>query len=81
MGGALIIGGQALVMSSTWQLGITGTYMGDYFGILKDSRVEGYGLTFPRSLADDVCPRFPFNILRDPMYVGSTICFTGGAFW
>ncbi|KAJ3868121.1 phospholipid methyltransferase [Lentinula novae-zelandiae] len=65
VGGVLIIGGQALVMSSTWQLGITGTYMGDYFGILKDSRVEG----------------FPFNVLRDPMYVGSTICFTGGAFW
>lgn len=24
---------------------------------------------------------FPFNVLRDPMYVGSTLCFLGGAFW
>jgi len=61
----LIVGGQVLVVSSYWQLGITGTSMGDYFGIIKESRVEG----------------FPFNILRDPMYVGSTISFTGGAFW
>ncbi|KAJ4471949.1 phospholipid methyltransferase [Lentinula aciculospora] len=65
VGAVCIFGGQILVLSSTWQLGITGTYMGDYFGILKDSRVNG----------------FPFNILQDPMYVGSTICFTGGAFW
>jgi phosphatidylethanolamine N-methyltransferase len=24
---------------------------------------------------------FPFNILRDPMYVGSTLCFVAGALW
>jgi len=24
---------------------------------------------------------FPFNVLRDPMYVGSTMCFTAGALW
>lgn len=28
--------GQTLVISSTWQLGITGTFLGDYFGILMD---------------------------------------------
>jgi phosphatidylethanolamine/phosphatidyl-N-methylethanolamine N-methyltransferase len=33
--------GQLFVISSTWALGITGTFLGDYFGILMDSRVEG----------------------------------------
>jgi len=62
---ALILTGQLFVLSSTWALGITGTFLGDYFGILMDHRVEG----------------FPFNILRDPMYVGSTMCFGGIALW
>lgn len=62
---ALFIVGQTFVVTSTWALGITGTYLGDYFGILMDHRVEG----------------FPFNILRDPMYVGSTMCFAAGALW
>jgi len=61
----LIVLGQIFVVSSTWALGITGTFLGDYFGILMDHRVEG----------------FPFNVLRDPMYVGSTMCFAGGAIW
>jgi len=59
------VAGQVLVLSSTYALGITGTYLGDYFGILMDERVES----------------FPFNVLRDPMYVGSTLCFFGGALW
>jgi methylene-fatty-acyl-phospholipid synthase len=33
--------GQLFVVTSTWQLGITGTFLGDYFGILMDARVEG----------------------------------------
>lgn len=57
--------GQLFVITSTWQLGITGTFLGDYFGILMDARVEG----------------FPFNVLRDPMYVGSTMCFVATALW
>jgi len=57
--------GQVFVVTSTWALGITGTFLGDYFGILMDHRVEG----------------FPFNVLRDPMYVGSTLCFTATALW
>ncbi|KAK1221583.1 Phosphatidyl-N-methylethanolamine N-methyltransferase [Marasmius sp. AFHP31] len=61
---ALIGLGQVFVITSTWALGITGTFLGDYFGILMDHRVEG----------------FPFNVLRDPMYVGSTMSFVGGAF-
>ncbi|KAG5644286.1 hypothetical protein DXG03_008772 [Asterophora parasitica] len=62
---ALFIVGQTFVVTSTWALGITGTFLGDYFGILMDHRVEG----------------FPFNVLRDPMYVGSTMCFVAGALW
>jgi len=61
----LFILGQTFVVTSTWALGITGTFLGDYFGILMDHRVEG----------------FPFNVLRDPMYVGSTMCFAATALW
>ena len=62
---ALFVLGQTFVVTSTWALGITGTFLGDYFGILMDHRVEG----------------FPFNALRDPMYVGSTMCFAATALW
>ena len=63
---AVLVGlGQIFVVTSTWQLGITGTFLGDYFGILMDHRVEG----------------FPFNVLRDPMYVGSTMSFIGASLW
>jgi phosphatidylethanolamine/phosphatidyl-N-methylethanolamine N-methyltransferase len=61
----LFLVGQTFVVTSTWALGITGTFLGDYFGILMDQKVEG----------------FPFNILRDPMYVGSTMCFAATALW
>ncbi|CCM05950.1 uncharacterized protein FIBRA_08189 [Fibroporia radiculosa] len=57
--------GQTFVVTSTWSLGITGTFLGDYFGILMDHRVEG----------------FPFNVLRDPMYVGSTMSFAAISLW
>ncbi|KAI9061827.1 phospholipid methyltransferase [Trametes sanguinea] len=62
---ALFVLGQTFVITSTWALGITGTFLGDYFGILMDHRVEG----------------FPFNVLRDPMYVGSTMSFAATALW
>ena len=62
---ALFILGQIFVVTSTWALGVTGTFLGDYFGILMDHRVEG----------------FPFNVLRDPMYVGSTMSFAATALW
>ena len=49
-----------------WQaLGVTGTYLGDYFGILMDKMVTG----------------FPFNILDNPMYIGSTMCFLAHSLW
>jgi len=63
---AVLVGlGQLFVITSTWQLGVTGTFLGDYFGILMDHRVEG----------------FPFNVLTDPMYVGSTMSFVGASLW
>ena len=40
--GFLFAVGQLFVVTSTWSLGITGTFLGDYFGILMDHRVEGY---------------------------------------
>ena len=59
----LIAMGNILVLSSFWALGVTGTFLGDYFGILMDEMVEG----------------FPFNVTGSPMYVGSTFSFLGFA--
>lgn len=77
--------GQLFVVTSTWQLGITGTFLGDYFGILMDARVEGYvDTTCSNRTREKVLIlrfRFPFNVLRDPMYVGSTMCFIATALW
>ncbi|KAB5583282.1 phospholipid methyltransferase-domain-containing protein [Coniochaeta sp. 2T2.1] len=63
IGYALIAAGNVLVISSTWALGITGTFLGDYFGILMDHMVTG----------------FPFNLTDAPMYNGSTMSFLGAA--
>ncbi|ODQ62893.1 hypothetical protein WICANDRAFT_103610 [Wickerhamomyces anomalus NRRL Y-366-8] len=57
--------GNLFVLTSMYALGITGTYLGDYFGILMDERVTG----------------FPFNVLDNPMYVGSTLSFLGTALY
>ncbi|KAI0887964.1 phospholipid methyltransferase [Annulohypoxylon maeteangense] len=62
-GYALIAIGNILVVTSTWALGITGTFLGDYFGILMDDIVTG----------------FPFSITDAPMYNGSTCSFLGAA--
>lgn len=48
-----------------WALGVTGTYLGDYFGILMDEMVTG----------------FPFNVTDAPMYYGSFMSFLGSALW
>jgi phosphatidylethanolamine N-methyltransferase len=61
----LFVVGNVLVVSSTWRLGITGTFLGDYFGILKDEMVTG----------------FPFNVTGSPMYTGSTCSFLATAMW
>ncbi|KAL2281780.1 hypothetical protein FJTKL_11254 [Diaporthe vaccinii] len=63
LGYALIAGGNILVVTSTWALGITGTFLGDYFGILMDDMVTG----------------FPFSVCDAPMYYGSTMSFLGTA--
>ncbi len=60
----LIACGNVLVLSSYYSLGLTGTFLGDYFGILMDEKVEG----------------FPFSITGAPMYWGSTMSFVGTAF-
>ena len=46
-----------------YALGLTGTYLGDYFGILMPARVTS----------------FPFNVTDAPMYYGSTMSFLGTA--
>ena len=60
---ALLAAGNTLVLTSMWALGVTGTYLGDYFGILMDHMVTG----------------FPFNVCGAPMYYGSTMSFLGTA--
>lgn len=55
--------GMVLVFSSFYQLGVTGTFLGDYFGMLMSERVTA----------------FPFNVFEHPMYDGSTLAFLGKA--
>jgi phosphatidylethanolamine N-methyltransferase len=90
LAGALIAGGQTFVLSSYYRLGfagqfrlfsgckrwsslealggvhvMTGTFLGDYCSILMEARVTA----------------FPFSVLDNPMYVGSTMTFFGTALW
>ena len=65
LGGVLFVIGNVLVTTSMYRLGVTGTYLGDYFGILMKERVTG----------------FPFNVTGSPMYDGSTLVFLGTACW
>ncbi|XP_041830398.1 phosphatidylethanolamine N-methyltransferase [Melanotaenia boesemani] len=58
---ALMVLGTLLVVSSFISLGFTGTFLGDYFGILMDEKVTG----------------FPFNLIENPMYWGSTANYLG----
>ncbi|ETS61421.1 hypothetical protein PaG_04452 [Moesziomyces aphidis] len=61
----LFASGNVFVLSSMYALGVTGTYLGDYFGILMDSMVTG----------------FPFNVMANPMYWGSSMSFVAVALW
>ncbi|KAM3917212.1 phosphatidylethanolamine N-methyltransferase [Leptodactylus fuscus] len=61
LGVALVASGGVLVISSFLALGFVGTYLGDYFGILMEEKVTG----------------FPFNIMENPMYWGSTANYLG----
>lgn len=62
-GGALMASGTLLVVTSFARLGVTGTYLGDYFGIKMKEPVTA----------------FPFNRFENPMYLGSTLNFLGAA--
>jgi len=61
IGTICVMAGLTFAISSMIRLGVTGTYLGDYFGMLKNSRVTA----------------FPYNVVDNPMYVGSTIAFLG----
>ena len=63
LAGALALVGFVLVITSFWKLGLSGTYLGDYFGILMEDKVTG----------------FPFNVTDHPMYEGSTMLFCSEA--
>ncbi|XP_029484998.1 phosphatidylethanolamine N-methyltransferase isoform X1 [Oncorhynchus nerka] len=63
-GAALMALGSVLVLTSFLALGFTGTFLGDYFGILMEEKVKG----------------FPFNVTENPMYWGSTANYLGLAF-
>eukprot|EP00163_Fabomonas_tropica_P005760 TRINITY_DN1539_c0_g2_i3.p1 TRINITY_DN1539_c0_g2~~TRINITY_DN1539_c0_g2_i3.p1 ORF type:complete len:385 (+),score=109.06 TRINITY_DN1539_c0_g2_i3:789-1943(+) len=59
----LYVFGAVLVVTSSWSLGILGTYNGDYFGLLMTERLTN----------------FPFSRFENPMYVGSTSLFLARA--
>ncbi|XP_041355585.1 phosphatidylethanolamine N-methyltransferase-like [Gigantopelta aegis] len=63
LGYLCLVCGTLLTLSSFWRLGFYGTFLGDYFGILQKEKVTG----------------FPFNIVDNPMYIGSTLNFLGFA--
>ena len=64
IGYLLLVSGAILVISSGYQLGFFCSFMGDYFGILLDEKVTN----------------FPFNVVDDPMYVGSALIYLGLSF-
>lgn len=57
IGGFLGIFGLALFLGAYYQLGVCGTYLGDYFGILQDRIITA----------------FPFIVVANPMYDGSSM--------
>ncbi|XP_054850701.1 phosphatidylethanolamine N-methyltransferase isoform X2 [Eublepharis macularius] len=60
-GAGLMAIGIIFVVSSFLALGFVGTFLGDYFGILMEAKVT--------------C--FPFSVLDNPMYWGSTTIYLG----
>lgn len=63
LGGTTMAFGLLLLIGAFYRLGITGTYLGDYFGILRDERITA----------------FPFNVVDNPMYDGSSLLHLGEA--
>lgn len=64
VGFLFVITGTILVISSSYQLGFFGSFMGDYFGLLLEEKVTN----------------FPFSVVDDPMYVGSGLVYLGFSF-
>lgn len=64
LGYLLIAAGTIFVVFSSYQLGFFCSFMGDYFGLLLDKKVTN----------------FPFNVVDDPMYVGSVLVYLGLSF-
>lgn len=62
--GAVFVFGLVLFVGAYYRLGISGTYLGDYFGIFRDERITA----------------FPFNVMDNPMYDGSSIFHMAEAF-
>jgi len=63
--GLFLLAGNTLVLGAYIRLGLIGTYLGDYFGILLPERITG----------------FPFNITDCPMYDGSSLNFLAFAIY
>eukprot|EP00056_Hartaetosiga_gracilis_P005005 m.80301 g.80301 ORF g.80301 m.80301 type:complete len:245 (-) comp12011_c0_seq1:332-1066(-) len=63
VGPLLIAYGLLVSLSSFYRLGIFGTYMGEYFGIMLSEKITS----------------FPFNHVDNPMYFGSTVTHFGKA--
>ncbi|XP_022103357.1 phosphatidylethanolamine N-methyltransferase-like [Acanthaster planci] len=65
VGVAITALGLIFTLSSFFTLGFYGTFLGDYFGIVMEHRVTG----------------FPFNLMENPMYWGTTMEYLGYALW
>ncbi|XP_060696898.1 phosphatidylethanolamine N-methyltransferase [Hemiscyllium ocellatum] len=63
IGLGLLLIGTILVLSSFFALGFIGTFLGDYFGVLMEAKILS----------------FPFNLMENPMYWGSTLVYLGWA--
>ena len=63
VGGLVFAAGLTLFLGAYYRLGITGTYLGDYFGLFREERITA----------------FPFNVVANPMYDGSSLFHLGEA--
>ena len=61
LGAIFMATGMTFVYFSHKKLGFYGTYMGDHFGIYLDGRITS----------------FPFNVVENPMYIGSFLNMLG----
>lgn len=57
LAGVVGVVGVALFLGAYYRLGVVGTYLGDYFGMLMGERIT----------------TFPFSVVRNPMYDGSSL--------